>query len=178
MWQQLPSNALYCLRTTENKIMAKPIPDGFHTITPHIVVADGGAAMDFYQSAFGAKDCGRHFMPDGKSLMHGLMKIGDSFFMLAGEFPPHCLSPKARGGSSVTMSLYVEDVDAVFNRAVKAGCKAVMPVADQFWGDRYGVLEDPFGHSWSVATHKHDYTPEQMAELAKKSCPEQFASKP
>jgi PhnB protein len=153
----------------EIKLMTKPIPDGFHTITPHIIVANGGAAMDFYQKAFGAKDCGRHFMPDGKGLMHGLMKIGDSFFMLAGEFPPHCMSPKARGGTSVTMSLYVENVDEVFDRAAKAGCKVLMPVTDQFWGDRYGVLEDPFGHSWSVATHKHDYSPEQMANLAKEA---------
>ena len=90
--------------------------------------------MDFYEKAFGARDCGRHFMPDGKSLMHGLMKIGDSFFMLAGEFPPHCLSPKSRGGTSVTMSLYVEDVDTLFDRAAKAGCKVIMPVMDQFWG--------------------------------------------
>jgi PhnB protein len=154
--------------------MTKAVPDGFHTITPHMIVADGGAAMDFYQAAFDAKDCGRHFMPGSNQLMHGLMRIGDSFFMLAGEFPPHCLSPKNRGGTSVTLSLYVEDVDAVYNRAVKAGCKAVMPVKDQFWGDRYGVLEDPYGHSWSVATHKHDYTPQQMAELAT----EAFAKEP
>ena len=157
--------------------MTKPIPDGFHTITPHIIVADGAGAMDFYKEAFGAKDCGRHFMPDGKNLMHGLMKIGDSFFMLAGEFPPHCMSPKSRGGTSVTLSLYVEDVDGVFGRAVQAGCKPLMPVSDMFWGDRYGVLEDPFGHSWSVATHKHDYSPEQMGELAKEAFSKQACGK-
>lgn len=123
--------------------------------------------MDFYKKAFGAQELMRQTMPDGKGLMHGRMTIGDSVMMLAGEFPPHCMTPKSRGGASVTLSLYVDDVDAWADRAVKAGCKAIMPVTDMFWGDRYTVLEDPYGHSWSIATHKHDYTPEQMAEAAK-----------
>jgi PhnB protein len=155
-------------------MMTKPVPDGYHTITPHIIVSDGAKAIEFYKQAFGAQEIHKHLGPDGKSLMHGLLKIGDSLLMLAGEFPPMCLSPKARGGTSVTMHVYVENADALFERATKAGATVKMPIADQFWGDRYGVLEDPFGHSWAVATHKHDFTPEQLAEAAKKA----FANMP
>lgn len=146
--------------------MAKPIPDGFHTLTPHIIVPDA-AALEFYKKAFGAEELGRHLSPDGKSLMHAQLKIGDSILMMGGEFPPDCLSPKSRGGTSVFLHIYVEDADAAFNRAVKAGCKPSMPVADMFWGDRYGQVEDPFGHKWSIATHKHDYTEAQMVANAK-----------
>jgi uncharacterized glyoxalase superfamily protein PhnB len=143
--------------------MVRPIPEGFQTLTPHIICRDAAKAMDWYIKAFGAVDLGRHAGPDGK-LMHGLMKIGSSMLMLADEFPEmKCLGPKSIGGTAVTMHVYVEDADAVYNRAIAAGGKATMPIADQFWGDRYGVLEDPFGHAWSVATHKYDYTPEQMA---------------
>jgi uncharacterized glyoxalase superfamily protein PhnB len=147
--------------------MTKPIPDGFHTITPHLVVQDAAEAIEFYQKAFGATEGMRHLTPDGSKVMHAQVKIGNSILMLASEFPPMCLAPKARGGTSVTLHLFVEDVDAMFERAVKAGCTVKMPVMDQFWGDRYGQVEDPFGHLWSIATHKHDFTDEQIAANAK-----------
>lgn len=147
--------------------MTKPIPDGFHSLTPHIVVTDGAAAIKFYKKAFGAQELGRHLTPDGKTVMHGQMKIGNSMLMLGGEFPPNCLSPKSRGGTSVFLHIYTEDADAAFDRAVKAGCTVKMPVSDMFWGDRYGVVEDPYGHQWSIATHKHDYTEAQIAANAK-----------
>jgi uncharacterized glyoxalase superfamily protein PhnB len=154
-------------RKPERIIMTKPIPDGFNTLSPHIIVSDAAKAIEFYKQAFGGQEVTRHLMPDGKTVMHAQIKIGNSILMLGGEFPPMCLSPKARGGTSVTMHLYVEDADAVFNRAVKAGCTVRMPVSDMFWGDRYGAVEDPFGHSWSIATHKQDLSNEQIAENAK-----------
>jgi PhnB protein len=147
--------------------MAKPIPDGIHTLTPHIVVTDGAQAIEFYKKAFGAQELFRLLTPDGKALMHAQMKIGDSILMLGGEMPPRALSPKSRGGTSVSLHLYLTDADTAFDRAVKAGCKVIMPAADMFWGDRYGVVEDPFGHQWSLATHKLDLTPEQLAANAK-----------
>lgn len=147
--------------------MAKAIPDGFNTLTPHIVVQDAARAIDFYKKAFGAQEQTRHLAPDGKSVMHAQLKIGNSVLMLANEFPPMAVSPKARGGTSVTLHIYVENVDAAFDRAVKAGCTVKMPLSDQFWGDRYGQVEDPFGHSWSIATHKVDLTEQQIAENAK-----------
>ena len=147
--------------------MTKPIPDGFRTITPHLVVSDVAKAIDLYKRAFGAHDEDKFIGPDGKSVMHAQLKIGDSMLMLGNEFPPHCLSPKSRGGTSVTINLYVENADAAFDRAVKAGFTVKMPMMDQFWGDRYGQVEDPFGHQWSIATHKQDLTKEQIAENAK-----------
>lgn len=147
--------------------MAKPVPDGFHTLTPHIVVPDGARAIEFYKKAFGVMECFRMMSPDGKSLMHAQLKIGDSILMLGGEFPLGCLSPKSRGGTSVFLHIYTEDADAAFERAVKAGCTVKMPMSDAFWGDRYGQVEDPFGHLWSIATHTHDYTPEQIAANAR-----------
>ena len=147
--------------------MTKPIPDEFHTLTPHLVVTDGAKATEFYKQAFHAQELVRHMSPDGKAVMHGQLKIGNSMLMLGSEFPPTCLSPKNRGGTSVFLHLYTEDADATFDRAVKAGCTVKMPVSDTFWGDRYGVVEDPFGHQWSIATHQHDYTDEQIATNAK-----------
>ena len=146
--------------------MAKAIPDGFNTLTPHIIVQDATRAIDFYKKAFGAQEQTRHLAPDGKTVMHAQLKIGNSMLMLANEFPPMCVSPKARGGTSVTLHLYVENVDAAFDRAVKAGCTVKMPVSDQFWGDRYGQVEDPFGHLWSLGTHKVDLTEQQIAQNA------------
>ncbi len=146
-----------------------PIPEGFHTVTPHIIVADAVQAIEFYKKAFGARELSRFMMPDGKSLMHARIQIGDSIIMMAGEWPPMCVAPKSRGGSSVTLGIYCEDADAVFARAVKAGCSVQMPLQDMFWGDRYGVLEDPSGHLWSIATHQHDYSEEQMAAGAKEA---------
>ncbi len=147
--------------------MTKPIPDGFHSLTPHLIVTDGAAAIELYTQAFGAQELSRLMTPDGKTLMHAQLKIGDSLLMLASEFPPHNLSPKKRGGASVFLHIYLADADAAFDRAVKAGCKVKMPVSDMFWGDRYGVVEDPFGHQWSIATHNHDFTQEQIEVNAK-----------
>jgi PhnB protein len=147
--------------------MAKPIPDGFQSITPHIIVSDGAKAIEFYKQAFGAHELGRHLAPDGRSVMHAQLKIGNSILMMGGEFPPNCLSPKSRGGTSVFLHIYTENADATFDRAVKAGCKASMPVSDMFWGDRYGQVEDPFGHLWSIATHKQDLSSDQVAANAK-----------
>jgi uncharacterized glyoxalase superfamily protein PhnB len=140
----------------------KKIPEGMHSITPHLVCAGAAKALDFYQKAFGATEVGRLPGPDGR-LMHAAMKIGDSTVMLADEMPEWgSLGPKALKGSPVTIHIYVEDVDALVARAEKAGAKVTMPVAEQFWGDRYGKLEDPFGHHWSVATHVRDVGPEEM----------------
>ena len=147
--------------------MTKPIPDGFHTLTPHVIVQDAAKAVEFYKKAFGAQEITRHMTPDGKAVMHAQLKIGNSVLMLGSEFPPMCLSPKSRGGTSVTLHLYVENVDAAFDRAVKAGCTVKMPLSDQFWGDRYGQVEDPFGHQWSFATHKQDLTKDQIAANAR-----------
>ena len=140
----------------------KPIPDGFQTITPHVTVQGAKKAIDFYKNAFGAEELGVQTMPDG-SVMHALIRIGDSFLMLNDEFPQMgAKGPRTIGGTPVTLHLYVSDVDKAFDRAIQAGATTVMPVADQFWGDRYGILTDPFGHQWSIATHKRDVTPEEM----------------
>ncbi len=142
--------------------MTKQIPDGFHTITPHLVVSDAAKAIEFYKKALGAQENERMMTPDGKTVMHAQLKIGNSMVMLGSEHPPTCLSPKSRGGTSVNLHVYVENADAAFERAVKAGCTVKMPMSDQFWGDRYGQVEDPFGHQWSIATRKF------FAEMAKK----------
>jgi uncharacterized glyoxalase superfamily protein PhnB len=146
---------------------AKPIPDGFHTLTPHLVVKDANKAIEFYKKAFGAEELGRHPGPDGKSVMHALLKVGDSMLMLNDEFPDMgCRGPLAIGGTAVTLHVYVQDVDKAFERATKAGAKVMMPLADQFWGDRYGIVTDPFGHQWSIASHVQDLTPEQVGKAA------------
>src|SRR5258708_27385216 len=147
--------------------MTKPIPDGFYTITPHLIVSDAAKAIEFYKKAFGAEEIERFMTPDGKAVMHAQLKIGNSMLMLGNEFPPACLSPKSRGGTSVSLHVYVENADGAFDRAVKAGCTVKMPMMDQFWGDRYGQVEDPFGHQWSLATHKQDLTQDQIAANAK-----------
>ncbi len=155
---------------------AKPVPEGFHTLSPHLTVRDAAKAIEFYQKAFGAEVKGVHYTPDRK-VMHASLKIGDSMLMLNEEFPQMGgRSPEALGGSPVTINLYVEDVDRLFSQAVAAGAKATMPLADQFWGDRYGQVVDPFGHHWALGTHKEDVAPEEMerrgkaifAEMAKK----------
>lgn len=146
-----------------------PIPEGFTSITPHLVVNGAAGAIEFYKKAFDAVEMGRMPGPDGK-LMHAMIKIGNAFVMLADEFPDYgCLGPQALKGSPVYLHLYVEDVDAAYQQAVAAGGTAKMPPADMFWGDRYGQLEDPYGHVWSIATHKRDLTPEQMQEEMQKS---------
>jgi uncharacterized glyoxalase superfamily protein PhnB len=142
-----------------------------HSVTPHLVCEGAAAAIDFYKKAFGAEEVARLPGPDGK-LMHASIRIGDSAILLNDDFPEYgSRGPKALKGSPVTIHLYVKDVDAVVARAVKAGAKVTMPVADQFWGDRYGMLEDPFGHRWSVATHVKDIDPKRYPELMKKMPP-------
>ena len=137
------------------------IPQGMHSVTPHLICAGAAKAIEFYKQAFGAEESARLPGPDGR-LMHAEIRIGDSQVMLVDEMPEWgALGPKSLKGSPVTIHLYVDDVDAVVARAVKAGAKVTMPVADQFWGDRYGKLEDPFGHHWSVATHVRDVSMEE-----------------
>lgn len=146
----------------------KPVPEGMHMVTPHLVCAGASAAIEFYTKAFNAVEMSRMPGPQGK-LMHAMVRIGDSNIMLMDEFPEWgALGPNTLKGSSVTIHLYVEDADALFDQAVAAGAKVKMPPADMFWGDRYGVVEDPFGHQWAIATHRRDMTPEQMREEAAK----------
>lgn len=145
----------------------KAIPEGHHTLTPHLVVKEASKAIEFYQKAFGAREVGRLAGPDGKSIMHADLMIGDSHIFLVDEFPQmNCRGPQSIGGTPVTIHMYVEDVDAAFNKAVAAGAQVTMPVADMFWGDRYGVLADPFGHAWSIASHREDVTPEEIGQRA------------
>jgi PhnB protein len=145
----------------------KAIPEGHHTLTPHLVVKGASQAIEFYKKAFGAEEITRVPGPDGKSLIHAAIKIGDSRLFLVDEFPEMgSRGPHSIGGTSVTIHVYVEDVDTVFNQAVTAGAQVRMPLADMFWGDRYGLVTDPFGHSWSLATHKEDLTPEEISKRA------------
>jgi PhnB protein len=146
----------------------KPIPEGYHSVTPYLIINGAADAIEFYKKAFGATELLRMPYPDGK-IGHAEIKIGDSPIMLADEVPDmKYLSPKTLGGSPVSILLYVEDVDTVFNRAVAAGATQDRPVEDKFYGDRAGSLIDPFGHTWHVATHKEDVTPEEM-ELRSKA---------
>ena len=147
----------------------KPIPEGYHTVTPYLTVDDSASAIEFYKKAFGAKERGRMEAPGGK-IGHAELEIGDSIVMLADAFPQSTTkSPKQLGGTSASVFLYVEDVDAVVKQALDAGATVTMEVADQFWGDRFGSVMDPFGHSWSMATHIEDVPPEEMAERAKQA---------
>jgi PhnB protein len=140
----------------------KPIPEGYHTITPFLTVRDAARAIEFYKQAFGAKERGVMKDPSGK-VMHAELTIGDSVIMLADEFPDFgALSPQALGGSPAGLHIYVQDVDASFDRAVKAGAQVEMPVMEQSWGDRYGRLKDPYGHKWSIATHVKDLSMDEM----------------
>jgi PhnB protein len=146
----------------------KPIPDGYHTITPYLIIDGAAAAIDFFQRAFGAKEVFRMEGPGGK-IGHAEMQVGDSRFMLADENPQMgARGPKSFGGSPISILLYVEDCDAFFARAVAAGAKTVRPLEDQFYGDRIGGLEDPYGHVWYVATHKEDVSFEEMKRRSAK----------
>jgi PhnB protein len=148
----------------------KPIPEDMHTVTAHIVCRDAVAAIEFYKKAFGATDCGQMLAPNGK-LIHGMIRIGDSAVMLAEETPDWgALSPLTLKGSPVTLHVYVENADQAYQRAIAAGATSVMEPADMFWGDRYGVLKDPFGHNWSIAHHVRDMSPEEMQAAATKAC--------
>jgi PhnB protein len=147
-------------------VSAKPIPEGFHSVTPALVVKDAAKAIDFYKKALGAQELMRMPGPDGK-IMHAELKIGNSVIFLSDENPQmNVKSPQSLGGSTCTLNVYVPNVDDVFKQAIAAGGKESMPVADQFWGDRYGTLTDPFGYSWGIATHKEDLNPQEMGKRA------------
>jgi PhnB protein len=145
----------------------KRIPEGYHTITPHLVIRNAAQAIDFYKRAFGAEEIYRSPGPDGKKLMHAALQIGNSRVFVCDEFPEQGgKSPLALGGTPIVLHLYVEDVDKVYQQAVQAGAQAIMPVKDQFWGDRYGMLKDPYGHQWSVASHVEDVPPAEIQKRA------------
>ena len=162
------------MNTTTMPTVTKPsrrtvptVPPTMHTVTPHLVCADTPAAIAFYKKAFGAEEISRLAGPDGR-IWHAQIKIGDSPVMLVDEFPEMgSRGPKSLGGTAVTLHLYVDDAEVTFAQAVRAGCSVRMPLADMFWGDRYGVLEDPFGHSWSVAMHLRDVCEDELAEAVR-----------
>jgi len=144
----------------------KAIPEGYSTATPYLIIKGAAEAIEFYKRAFGATEMLRMADPQGR-VGHAEFRIGDSVIMLADEHPAMGYrGPRALGGSSVSILLYLDDVDTVFERAVKAGAKALRPVADQFYGDRSGTLEDPFGHVWTIATHVEDVPPEELKRRA------------
>ena len=141
---------------------ARPVPQGYHTVTPYLIVKNAVKALDFYRRAFGAQELMRFDQPDGK-IGHAEIKVGDSPVMLADEFPDMGFrSPETLGGAGVGLMIYVENVDSMFSQALSAGAKQLKPVQDQFWGDRTGTVTDPFGHVWTIATHKEDVDPKEM----------------
>lgn len=147
------------------------IPEGLHTLTPHLVVKGAAQAIEFYKKAFGAIEKSRFPTPNGL-IMHASIKIGDSNFFLADEMPgmeDGSVSPTQLGKTTVVLNLYVEDCDKLYKQAVAAGAKPTLPLSDQFWGDRYGQVKDPFGHVWSIATHKEDLTPQEMEERGRQA---------
>ena len=144
-------------------VAVKPIPEGYHSITPMLTVRGADRAIDFYRRAFGAEELGRMHSPDGKFVMHAELKIGDSRFFLCDEIPEmECRSPETLGGSATGIYLYVRDVDETFRKAVEAGATVKRPVEDMFWGDRTGSVLDPFGHTWDLATRREEVSPEEM----------------
>ena len=144
-----------------------PIPPGYHTVTPALVVRGGKQALEFYKKAFGAKELGAMYMPDGQKLMHAEIQIGDSRIMLGEESQEMgAVSPQTLGGTPVALNIYVEDCDALFNLAVNAGATPKMPPTDMFWGDRYGKVVDPFGHGWGILTHREDVNETEMGRRA------------
>ena len=146
--------------------MVKAIPEGFNSISAHLVVRDCAKAIEFYKKAFGAEQIFAMPSPDGK-IMHAEMKFGNSTLMMCEEMPEMgATSPQALNGSAVTVHLYVEDADKTFDQAVEAGATATMPLMDAFWGDRYGKVTDPFGHQWEICTHKEDLTPQEIGKRA------------
>jgi PhnB protein len=145
----------------------QPIPEGYHSLTPYLAVEDAERAIEFYKDAFGAEETIRMPGPDGK-IAHAELKIGDSKLMLSDPFPQSSVRPPAeRGGPTGSVFLYVDDVDTTFEQATRAGATVTSPLEDMFWGDRFGTVTDPFGHVWSLATHKEDLSEEEMAERSK-----------
>ncbi len=158
-------------KAKKTRAQAKPkvqaVPAHLGTLTPHLAVRGGADALAFYARALGAKAGRRHLGPDGASIVHAEVKIGDTTFFLADEFPGSPVrAPQSLGGTTTVMNVYVKDCDALYNRAVAAGAKPLMPPADMFWGDRYGQVADPYGHVWAFATHKEDVKPAEMARRA------------
>ncbi len=144
-----------------------PVPEDFHTITPYLICRDAAAAVEFYERAFGARELYRNLAPDGHSIIHSELLIGDSRFFINEEFPDYGQhSPLHYGGSAVTLHLYVQDVDALFEAAVTAGAEVSVQLDDQFWGDRYGKVRDPFGHEWSLASRIEDLSPDEVHQRA------------
>jgi uncharacterized glyoxalase superfamily protein PhnB len=148
---------------------ANPIPQGFHTVTPHLAPNDAAKFADFLKQAFNAVETARMHGPGGK-IIHAEARIGDSLVMFADDFGTEFgMPPLAQGRLPFSLHLYVTDADAIWNQAIAAGCQPIMPIADQFWGDRYGVLQDPFGFMWAVATHKEELTSEEIKDRQKKA---------
>ena len=145
----------------------QPIPEGYNTVSPYLAVDDAEKAIEYYKKAFGAEETVRMNAPDGR-IGHAELEIGDSHLMLSDPFPQSSTKPPTElGGTSVSIFMYVEDVDAVVQKAVDQGATVTMEVEDQFWGDRFGSITDPFGHNWSIATHVEDLTPEEIEERGK-----------
>jgi PhnB protein len=150
-------------------VTVKPVPEGYHAVTPYLIIRGANQAIDFYKQAFGAVEVFRMADPSSNKIGHAEIKIRDSHLMLADEYPEMgFVGPEAVGGSPVSLLLYVDNVDVTFQKAIAAGAKAVKPVEDQFYGDRSGTLRDPFGHVWTVATHKEDVSFEEMKRRAAK----------
>ena len=148
----------------------RPIPKGYHSITPYLVISEAAKAIDWYKHAFGAQQTLRMEDPTTGKIGHAELKIGDSYIMLADEYPDMGYrSPKTLGGAGISLLLYVKDVDGTVKEAVDAGAKLERPLQDQFYGDRTGTIQDPFGHVWTIATHIEDVSPEEMLERSKKA---------
>lgn len=146
-----------------------PVPEGQHTISPHLTVKNAAQAIDFYRKAFGAKELHRSLGPGGM-IMHAALQVGDSMFFLNDEMPnmgDETKSPLSYGGTGVTINFYGPDADKIYKQALAAGAKETLPIADQFWGDRYGIVTDPYGHKWAIATRKEDLTPDEMDRRGK-----------
>jgi uncharacterized glyoxalase superfamily protein PhnB len=150
------------------KTKVEPIPEGFRTVTPSLMLKNSLKAIEYYKKAFGAEVLGVFPRPDGSGTMHAAIRIGDSMLMMGDEMPNQiCMSAESLGASPISLYIYVPNADAVFKQAVAAGAEISMPMADAFWGDRCGTLKDPFGYSWTIATHNRDLTPEEIQEGAK-----------
>ena len=150
--------------------MVKPVPEGYNTVTATLTVKEAAKAIEFYKKAFDANELYRFPGPDGKSIMHAEIMIGNSIIMLADEMPGMgCRSPQSIGGTGSSIYLYVNDADSTFNKAISAGAKVLMPLMEGFWGDRFGSIEDPFGHVWGIATRKKDMTPEEIKQAGQEA---------
>lgn len=148
--------------------MTDSCPKGFSTVTPHLIIKNCAKAIDFYKKAFGANELYRSLMPDGR-VMHAMIQIGNSLVIMADEFPEMgAVGPNTLGGTTASLHIYTDNADNLFKQATDAGASIIMPLADMFWGDRYGQIQDPFGHRWAIATHQKDVSPEEMENAAKK----------